>query len=129
MRFIDEDVDYWIEVLEGGREPDPSCGMDMEELCLMLLQEVKALKMEITKFQNGQGKEAMDELVPGIPRRPGLDALFQHVEALVSVTCGICGKQDPMLRWNGCVVLTGDRLSPWMCMNCKKDWDNGEIPH
>ena len=53
MPFTDEDLDYWEGVLNGDIDPDNRSGMDIEELALMLIEEVRRLKLELKKEGGG----------------------------------------------------------------------------
>jgi len=46
----EEDLQYWQDVLEGAREADPASGMDIEDLALALIEEVRSARRECSRL-------------------------------------------------------------------------------
>jgi hypothetical protein len=87
-------------------------------------QDVPALVAEIRRLKSACVTDTPETCaIPGQTPRPVLDAAFKVWEAQAALCkCGICGKEDPMLRWSGMALFDETGMSPYMCQDCGKKW-------
>jgi hypothetical protein len=92
-----------------------------QEFIVAAKEDVLALVAEIRRLREKDTPKTC--AIPEQTPRPALDAAFKVWEAQAALCkCGICGKEDPMLRWSGMAMFDEKGMSPYMCQDCAERW-------